>query len=226
MRSMFRLICAAALLTTSAAFADPPKFSQGGVLFDLRYGAGWWAMDAAHVESQVGLGRGAAFVGALAGGRMDQASHTLALSLAYNILGHASVGADFTATGWNVFDASRGGAGFVTGKVAWHPLELVFLKKEQRPIPLDVNTSFGVGYGIAGANQPLFGMDGLVFQWGLEAQYFLARYFGLGAYVKGTFLDWRKFYLDYDNKVFVELPNGSGGSYWNFGITLTFRAGD
>lgn len=230
MRSMFRLICAAALLTTSAAFADPPKFSQGGVLFDLRYGPGYWTMDPTRLESQLAAtapGLATRFVGQLAGGDLAAPSHTLGLALAYNILGHASVGVDFTATGWNVFNAARGGAGFLLGKVAWHPLELVFINKEQRPIPLDVSTSFGVGYGIAGGGgSPSLGMDGLVFEWGLDAKYFFARYFGLGAFVKGTFFDWRKLYTDFDNQVFVELPEGSGGAFWTFGLTLTFRAGD
>lgn len=226
---MFRLCCAAALLTTSLAFADPPKFSQGGVLFDVRYGPGFWSMDAARLENQLpqAPGLGTRFVGQLAAGNLAQPSHSLGLSLAYNIKGHASVGVDFTGTGWNVFDASRGGAGFLTGKVAWHPLELVFINKEQRPIPLDVATSFGVGYGIAGGGgSPSLGMDGLVFEWALEAKYYVARYFGLGAFVKGTFFDWRKLYTDFDNKVFFDLPNGSGGAFWMMGLTLTFRAGD
>ncbi len=223
---MFRLICAVAVLTTSSALADPPKFSQGGFNFDLRYGPGWWEMDAAHVAAQAGP-LGSQFVGQLAAGNRTEASHTLGLALAYNILGHASLGVDFTATGWNVFNAARGGAGFLTGKLAWHPLELFFLNKEQRPIPLDFNTSFAVGYGIAGGGgSPSLGMDGVVFQWGLDVQYFFARYFALGAYVKGTFFDWRKLYTDFDNQVFVELPNGSGGNFWSLGFTLTFRAGE
>lgn len=227
---MFRLICAVALLTASAAFADPPKFSQGGVLFDVRYGPGFWAMDPAHLESQLTTtapGLGARFVSQLAAGDLTQPSHALGLALAYNILGHASVGIDFTATGWNVFNAARGGAGFLLGKVAWHPLELVFINKEQRPIPLDVSTSFGVGYGIAGGGgSPSLGMDGLVLEWGLDAKYFFVRYLALGAFVKGTFFEWRKLYTDFDNQVFVELPQGSGGSFWTMGFTLTFRAGD
>lgn len=225
---MFRLISVSALLTASVAFADPPKFSQGGFLFDLQYGPGFWTMDAARVDALAGGGGlGARFVNQLAAGRMADPSHSVGISLAYNILGHASVGADFTATGWNVFDAARGGAGVLVGKVAWHPLELVFLKKEQRPIPLDVATSFGLGYGIAGGGgSPSLGMDGLTFHWALEVKYFFARYFGLGFYAKGAFFDWRKLYVDYDNQQFVTLTDGSGGSFWSIGFSLTFRAGE
>ena len=48
------------------------------------------------------------------------------------------------------------------GTVTWHPLQLVFLKKEVRPIPIDFGTYFGLGYGIAGERR---GMDGIVYEW-------------------------------------------------------------
>jgi hypothetical protein len=118
-------------------------------------------------------------------------------------------------------------AGIVTGYLAWHPLELGWLKKASRPIGLDVSTLFGVGYGIVGQNR---GMDGLVLQWGLNIDYFFARTFGIGLFAKGTFLQWDKFYLDYNNRDLpgntLPVSGGSVGSFWTLGLALNFRAGE
>lgn len=211
----------ASLLAASSALADPPKFSQGGFLFSIMYGPGFWSFNRTLLAGQVGDANADVFINDAVTG------HTPALRAAYNILGHASLGVDFTATGWDITTPQRGGAGFLTGFVAWHPLELVWMKKEQRPIGLDLNTMFGVGYGIMGENR---GMDGLILQWGFNVDYFFARYFGAGLFAKGTFLLWDKFYLDYYGRDqpgnTVQAPKGSGGSFWTLGIALTFRAGD
>jgi hypothetical protein len=208
-------------LTAGVALADPPKFSQGGFLLTAMYGPGFWSFDRALLGSQVGDGNVGVFLADIVN------THTIALRAGYNILGHASVGADFTATGWRIDTPDRGGGGVLTGYVAWHPLELVFMKKEQRPIGLDVSTMFGVGYGIMGQRR---GMDGVVLQWGLNADYFLARYFAVGLFAKGSFLLWDKFYIDYYGRDqpgnTIQLTRGSGGSFWTLGIAITFRAGE
>jgi hypothetical protein len=218
---MIRCVLVLGLFTATGAFADPPKFSQGGFTFTVMYGPGFWSFDRTLLAGQVGSANADIFITDTVTG------HTPALRAAYNILGHASLGVDFTATGWDITMANRGGAGFLTGFVAWHPLELVWLKKETRPIGLDVSTLFGVGYGIAGEQR---GMDGLVLQWGFNADYFFARYFGAGLFVKGTFLQWDKFYIDYNNRDLpgntISVPKGNGGSFWTMGISMTFRAGE
>lgn len=206
-----------------AAWADPPNFSKGGFLVQLQYGPGWWTMDGAKLDGLSGTPLGTEFTNDLPGAT---ASHSASLSLAYNILGHASIGADITGTGWKIDDPYRVGAGFVIGKVAWHPLELVFLNKEKRPIALDFSTFFGVGYGIVGGGNPALGMDGLLFEWGLNVDYFFARFFGLGLFARGVFFNWEKLYTDYNNNQFFALSSPSGGSFWTMGVSLTFRAGD
>lgn len=221
-----------------------PHFSTGGFTFQLQYGPGFWTVDTTRLGADpgkdgllVGAERAGWFTGMLTDPKHTP-GHSVSLSMAYNILGHVSIGADLTATGWNVFDASRGGAGFVIGKLAWHPLELFFLKKEKRPIGLDFSTFFGVGYGIVGgataaAGNPL-GMDGLLFEWGANVDYFFARYFGLGFFARGIFLSWEKFYRDFNNRdantcggpCTIPLAKPLGGSFWTFGIAMTFRAGE
>ncbi|MFZ5445400.1 MAG: hypothetical protein ACOZQL_35745 [Myxococcota bacterium] len=221
---MIRLLSLVTLAASSIALADPPHFSSGGFTFQLQYGPGFWTFDraklAAETEAQDPTGADA-FVSDL------QNTHTVSVSMAYNILGHASIGADLTATGWNLFDTSRGGGGFAIGKLAWHPVELFFLNKEKRPIGFDMSTWFGVGYGIVGQRR---GMDGLLFEWGVNLDYFFTKYFGLGFVTRGIFFNWEKFYLDYNNRdqpgATVTLSKPSGGSFWTFGLTLTFRAGE
>lgn len=225
MRSTFLvMLVAGAGLGARQAWADPPKFQSGGFVFTLQYGPGFWALDKQKLVDQVDP----TFVG---GGEMFvqdvKTSHTATIRMAYNILGHASIGAELTATGWNLFDTSRGGAGFGVGTITWHPLQLVFLNKEVRPIPIDFGTYFGAGYGIAGQR---VGMDGLVFEWGANLDWFIAKYFALGIFTRGVFLNWNSFYIDYNNRSApgntIALPKSSGGSFWTFGLSLNFRAGD
>ncbi len=205
------------------ASTNQPKFSAGGGILGLQYGPGFWALDQAGLDSQLsGCPRcGTKFVSDANTEKGWQ--HTAGLRIGYNILGHASIEINVVGTGWNIFNSNRGGAGFASGVIAWHPLQLVFMNKPERPIPLDVSMLFGVGYGIAGQT---FGMDGLILQWGLNAEYFFTKFIGLGLFVKGTFLQWHTFYLDFDNKVSLQLPKGSGGAFWFPGLEVLFRFGE
>jgi hypothetical protein len=156
-----------------------------------------------------------------------QGTHTLTLRVRYSILGHVSLGGDLTATGWNLSTDSRGGAGFFTGAVSWHPLALVHaLLKEPRTLGLDVSTGFGVGYGLGGQRR---GMDGLVGEWTLGAEWYFTSFLGVGAFVRGVFLDWSNLYLNFAKRSVagntIPLPDHSGGSFWTFGVALVFRAG-
>ncbi len=238
---MIRLLAMMCVLAPMAVWADPPHFSSGGFNFQIQYGPGFWTVDAARLGNDPGVeppaGMQRLTVGPTNAGLFKdqlQNTHTVSLSAAYNILGHASIGADITATGWRLFDSSRGGGGFVIGKVAWHPIELFFLNKEKRPIGIDASTFFGVGYGIVGGATAVAGfpngMDGLVFEWGANVDYFFARYFGLGFFARGIFLNWEKFYLDFNNRDVpgntIPLAKPLGGSFWTFGISMTFRAGE
>ncbi len=218
MRPLFFIV---ALLSLSA-WADPPKFSSGGVIFGLQYGpVGFWSFDRTFIGGQVGQGNADAYIADL------QNTHTIGVRLGYNILGHVSIEANLVATGWNLSDTSRGGGGFLTGIVAWHPLELVFIKKEKRPIPIDASIFFGAGYGIVGQR---LGMDGLVWQWGMTADYWFNRFIGLGLFVRGTFPRFGAMYLDYDHRTSagntLSLPKTSGGQFWHPGFEVLLRFGD
>lgn len=210
---MVRLTILLLGLAPLSALASGPNFSRGGLLFGLQYGFGSWGYDRARLEQQVGPGDAAIFLDDL------KNTHTATLKLGYNILGHATVGADFTATGWNVFDASRGGAGFLVGSVRWHPLELVWLEKD-RPVPLDASLFAGLGYGIVGQRR---GMDGMVWEVGFEAEYYLNRLLSLGLFARGVLPQWNALYIDYDNRITVPLDGGWSGNFWSYGMMATFR---
>ena len=213
------------MLTAAAGSASEPDFGSGGFVLSLQYGPGFWNFSPARMASQLpdNVGDVTQFVGDL------RTSHVGTLQARYSILGHVSLGADFTATGWNPSPTIIGGAGFLAGTIAWHPLQLVLvlLKKTPRPVPLDLSTAFGVGYGIAGQRR---GMDGLLYEWTLGLDYFVTRYLALGAFVRGVFFSWNKLYLNYIDRSLpgntLPLPQGSGGSFWTFGLSLSFRAGD
>ncbi|MBL9039509.1 MAG: hypothetical protein JNG84_13400, partial [Archangium sp.] len=171
-------------LIAAAAWAEPPQFSAGGFRLGFQYGPGIWNIDTAKLRSQLPLNPNGDLATIFS--NEVQNTHTLSLGVAYDILGHASLGVDLTATGWNLPDANRGGAGFLVGRVAWHPLEIVWIKKKKRPVPLDISGFFGVGYGIVGQRT---GIDGLVLEAGFQADYFFTRFFGLGFFVRGVFLN-------------------------------------
>lgn len=222
--STFRFAALAlALAAGSASSAEPPRFSEGGFVFSLQYGPGFWIVNEENLAAQVGAQYASVFVNDLKTG------HTLSLKAAYVILGHASVGVDFTATGWDVFSSNRGGAGFIVGTLGFHPLETVFklMEYEKRPVPMELSTCFGVGYGIAGQT---LGSDGLTLEWTLQFDWFFTRYFALGTFARGAFLKWNNLYLDFNNRDVpgntLPLPNGLGGAFWTAGISLNFRAGD
>ncbi len=216
---MNRLVFALVWVPLAAA-AEAPDFSRGAVEISLQGGAGQWALDRFRLASQVDAvlpGDSAVFVADAQGGP------AASLKVGYDILGHASIDAELTATGWSILDSSRGGAGFLVGMVHWHPLQLVWLKKA-RPVPFDSTVFFGYGYGIAGSRR---GMDGNLMELGLDATYYFSRGVGVGLYVRDVLLQFNKYYLDWDNRSLpgatVALPNGSGGSFITYGLTLDLR---
>lgn len=220
---MIRSVALLALCSSAVAFGLPPgpKFKEGGFHLGLEYGPGFFALDRPNLAVQVGQSNADVFV------NEAQNTHTVAVTLGYNILGHASINANITATGWNLDKDTRGGGGFAGGYVAWHPLQLIFINKEERPIPLDFNLYFGAGYGIVGQHT---GMDGLVWMTGLNVQFFFTRYFGIGTFARANVLNWSNFYLDYNNRsqpgATLPLPKGSGGAFWHLGFSLILRVGN
>ncbi len=214
---MTRSLAAMAVLAPLAGWAASPSFSKGGLVFGLQYGPGLWSLDRSRLAEQVGEPNADLFIGDA------QNTHTASVRLGYNVLGHATVAAELTATGWNVFDASRGGAGFLVGALHWHPLELVW-REQARPVPFDASAFFGIGYGIAGQNR---GMDGTVLELGVTADYFFLPAVAFGLFVRGVLLQWGNFYIDYDRRNVegntLKLTRGSGGAFWTFGVSLDFR---
>lgn len=231
MRAFFLpLMVAVAPLTAHAL--EVPKFKSGGFVIGLQLlGTAPEHFDGQNLDAHV-----SPFVSAAFQSSFQSSPYAVGLRLAYNILGFVSLGADVTATGWSIFDSRRGGAGFAVGMLAIHPLQFVFINKEERPFGLDFSTHVGVGYGIIGVSDPVaLGMDGLVVQWGLTVDYFFTKYFGVEFFAKCNFLEMNKFYFDWDSahrnppgpgsSANID-PRRPGGTWWHTGLAIVLRIGD
>ncbi len=219
---MKRFFVLLAVLHAASAFASSPKFSTGGFLFTVQWGEGFWKLGRQHIDSQIGAPNGEYYTQ-----DAQNTPATFALRAGYNILGHATIEGQITATGWNLWDPSRGGGGRASGGVRWHPLELVFINKPERPLPIDASIAYGLGYGIMGQRR---GADGLVHTFEMNVDYYFNRFFGLGFFFRMTYLDWHSFYLDYDNRSLpgntLTLNQGLDGFFWHVGISMNLRFGD
>ena len=218
---MVRLPLLAALLCPLLAQAAPPDFSAGGVVFALEYGPGSWFLDGPKLNAQLPPWEQSLLTGTTLNG------HSATLRLGYNVLGHATVEGSLTATGWNLFEPSRGGAGFGTGVLHWHPLQLVeqlWAPAWMKERAYDGSLFFGLGYGILGQTR---GLDGLVWQWGADAHWYLGRSIGLGLFVRGTQLATSSYYADFYNRALagntILLTDPSIGSFVQFGVSLELR---
>jgi hypothetical protein len=205
----------ATLLVALPATAATPEWDKGGVIFALQYGWGMWNIDRAKLAPQVGQDNADVLYSD------TQNGHSASLRLGYNILGHATVEGTLSASGYRLTESTRGGGGFVAGGAHWHPLQ-IFLAGRDRFY--DVSLFLGAGYGIMGQNR---GMDGFAWQYGLGADFFVAKTIGLGAFFRSSQMNFGNFYFDYNNRNVagntVTLPQGSGGNFQQVGITLTLR---
>lgn len=201
-------------------------FGHAGGYFQLGYGYNWWSLDRAKVTAQVG--------------GLDDTGNFFDLSLAnaqavsirggYNVLGHGHIGFHFLATGWEITNSSRGGAGYIGGEIGWHPLSLVSALLPNGPIPGGKYWDFwlegGAGYGIVGKKRAL---DGGVATLGLAAEGYPLPWFSLGLRTTWYFPFFSRYILDYDRRadpgMAVELPDGSGGSFVVFNAFFALHFG-
>lgn len=203
-----------------------PDFSRGAVIFSIQGGYAVWGLNLAAIQADT-----ESFD---PGGAQDFVNQTAqgvgagSIKLGYNILGHVTIDAELTGTGWRIFDASRGGAGFLVGALHWHPLEIA-RRNQAHPLPFDASLFFGYGYGIGGSSttNPLRagtsnGMDGRLMEFGVDATYFVSKSVGFGLYGRGIFLSWNKYYIDFDNNISTPVA-GPVGSVWTFGLAIDFR---
>ncbi len=229
---MRRLLTILATVVPLTAFATPPDFSKGGLIFSIQGGYGMWGINEAKLASMLDRSQYApAPVGDTYAQQFTQGTlkdtAALSLRLGYNILGHATLEVDFTGTGWSPFDDNRGGAGFLAGVLHWHPAQIFFSDSER---PFDVSIFGGAGYGIAGGpSSPggqAYGMDGLALEFGAEGDYYFAPGFALSVFARWVVLDWSNFYLNYDQRSQPgnTLPvSGPIGDFFTIGAALTFR---
>lgn len=201
-------------------------FGHAGAYFQLGYGYNWWSLDRAKVTAQVG-GRddtGNFFDRSLAN------AQAASVRGGYNVLGHGHIGFHFLATGWEITNSSRGGAGYIGGEIGWHPFSLVSALLPNGPIPGGKYWDFwlegGVGYGIVGKQRAL---DGEVATFGLAVEGYPLPWLSLGLRTAWYFPFFSRYILDYDHRadpgMTIDLPDGSGGSFFAFNAFFAFHFG-
>jgi hypothetical protein len=213
--------------------AGEPVPSQGqsasghaGVYFHIGYGYNWWSLDRAKVANQIGIRDDPANF--FNGSAVD--AQAASLRGGYNVLGHAHAGVHFLATGWEVLNSARGGAGYIGGEVGWHPLSLVSALLPGGPLPeeryYDLWLEAGIGYGIVGKKRA---MDGGIATFGLAAEGYPLPWLSLGLRTTWYFPFFSRYILDYDHRadpgMSLDLPQGSGGSFLAFNAFVAFHFG-
>jgi hypothetical protein len=198
-----------------------PRFRRAeGFILRLEGGYAYWRLDGDRIARQVGI-RGPE-VGPLLVNQTHDAPAAV-LQIGFNILGHAAIALDVTATGWDVMTRDRGGAGFAAGTVAWHPVELL---AELLPIGFirdrfwDLSVFAGGGYGVLGQDRA---MDGMHLVFGARAEFFPARWISLGATLRHYPLRFDRYVVHWDNGIDEDLPERSGGSVLIPTFTVALR---
>jgi hypothetical protein len=190
-----------------------PARAGEGVVLGLEAGYGIWNFDHDKVAGQALLGD------VLLTQRMKN-GFAPALRLGYNVLGHAAL--EFFFTGSLFLDGeAQGGGAFVGGQLTWYPLAL-FMEPDRM---FDLGLSFGLApYAIVGHNiSPATGMDGMAWPLGLSLEFHPAPWFSIAAVARTILLAYNRFIYHWENKIYAEMKNGSGGSLMTLGIALNFH---
>ncbi len=194
--------------------------------FTVRLGGGWavWSLNTQRLQDQLPTGEHAQ------SRLVDTIENTAALSLllGYNILGHAGIGVDVTATGWSLTSRDRGGAGLITILAMWHPVELVSQLLAE-PLPdnrfWDISLLVGTGWSAVGQDRALRGLPPAPGHMvlGALAEVYVAPWATIGASFRVYPLLFDEYVIHWDHDVFVELPDRSGGMLIHPSLTLSLR---
>jgi hypothetical protein len=197
----------------------PPR--SNGFLLGFEFGGGPWsanpqtlingAPSGTAFPDQPPIATAQAFTAPIDGKWLPQ----LNLHLGWNVLGYGAIEAAFQSCFWNVASSARGGSGLAGGRATIYPFQFIFPERV-----FDAGIEFGGGYSIAGG--PKYGMDGTYFQFGLTAEYYVARSVSLEAFYRLFTPFWNRFYTDYNNHQSFAVSNFNPS--WNsLGIGLNFH---
>lgn len=212
---ILRLVLAAGLLIPSLPAAATPATGEG-LVFRIEPGFAMWRLSAKTIESQVGARAGE--VPTLLVGETKNA-FALTLGIGYDIKGQVTLGLELTGTGWNLGKSTRGGAGFTSFTVAWHPAQLFLADKGPRP--WDASVFFGVGYGVVGEDRALRGLSMTV---GVRAEAYLAPWISLGLTLRWEPLMYGRYVINWNAGQGINLPKGSGGTTFVPSATIALHA--
>ena len=138
---------------------------------------------------------------------LDELSDGLALrfSMAYNILGYASIEMGITAHGWNLGDSSSiGGSGHIGGVAHIHPFQFFIPERD-----FDATFFLGGSYSIIGGgheDEDLDrGLDGGALELGFTGRYFPTSWVSFGGEIRFYFPFYDRWHRDWDDNVHFSL---------------------
>lgn len=123
----------------------------------------------------------------------------LRFSMAYNILGYASIELGITAHGWNMGDSSSiGGSGHIGGVAHIHPFQFFIPERD-----FDATFFLGGSYSIIGGghdDEDLDrGLDGGALEFGFTGRYLPVSWVSFGAEIRFHFPFFNRWHTDWDD---------------------------
>jgi|GEM_PF-977608 len=172
--TLFAVICA-------ALASAPADARNGGLYVELAPSFGLFQADEVVIEN-----------GGDGGARTPPNSFVPQLKVGVNLFGYAGMELDVAAHGWDLFEQSRGGGGYVGGVARVTPLELLrFVIPDSFQLPslmpegpvtwhdrfFELGLYFGGGYTIVGEN---YAYQGGYLKYGMDLKFFITPFFAVG----------------------------------------------
>jgi hypothetical protein len=178
---------------------SPALPAKEGFSVTLGVGGGIWNLDRGSLRSS--LSGSSKYVPGDEERLLETISNGLALrfSMAYNILGYASIEAGLTAHGWNLGDSgSIGGSGHIGGVAHIHPFQF-FMPERDFDATFFLGGSYSIiGGGHADENEDR-GLDGGALELGFTGRYFPVSWVSFGAEIRFHFPFYDHWHTDWDD---------------------------
>ena len=165
-----------------------------------------------------------------------QSAFALALRFGYNVMGYGSAELDLTPFGSSLGDKDhRNGTGLITGNLKFHPIEIWL-----HAYDVDPYVFFGLGYSFAAYQASEYytdthgnlqvkpemqskGFSGMAVQWGFGLDYYILRWFSVGALVNFYYPLYSTMYYDWNKGKDYALDPRPSTSYIMPMILATFH---
>jgi len=199
-----------ATIVIAILLLSAPLLAKEGFSVSLGVGGGIWDLGNRSLHESVNkIENDARVPNGDAERMLEKLSDGLALrfSMAYNILGYASIEAGITAHGWNLGDASSiGGSGHIGGVAHIHPFQFFMPDRS-----FDATFFLGGSYSIMGGghkDEDLDrGLDGGALEFGFTGRYFPASWVSFGGEIRFYFPFYKRWHRDWDDNEHYDIDS-------------------